>query len=76
MTLKVGNLGHVVCDSCLDAVRDEGFDDSGLTAEEAFRTIAGLSRMMGADLVDHLCDEREGDITEICDCGCNRLGAR
>ena len=72
----VKRLGHTVCDSCLGAVRDEGFDDSGLTAHEAQRTITGLARMMGADLVDHLCAEREGDIEEICDCGCNRLGVR
>jgi hypothetical protein len=50
-----------VCDSCLDALYDEGYEGEG--AEE-------LLIALGADLPDHICESVE--TCKPCDCACQR----
>ena len=49
------------CDSCLDAVREEGAADD--IAEECLS-------LMGEDIADHLCDKTESDGEVSCACPC------
>lgn len=56
----------VICDSCLQAARDE-------VPWELDDTEAGIHAMdLGGEIPDHLCEEVEGDLPESdrCVCGC------
>lgn len=52
----------MVCDTCKDAVRDEGGEH--LTNPE----VESLCRSMGADIADHRCEQFDGG--DGCDCAC------
>lgn len=52
-----------VCDSCIEAVFDEG------PVQEREDAIV-LARDFGADIADHICEGREAG--EPCGCACRR----
>lgn len=56
-----------VCESCLDAVREE----PGGAALNAAETDM-MARELGADIADHWCEAREDD--EPCGCACRIYG--
>ncbi len=50
-----------ICDSCLDAARDES-EGYGLSPSQVAKTL-------GNEISDHLCEAR--DNARKCDCACN-----
>ena len=71
MLHKIKEIQKVVCESCVESVFEEGFDVEGLDEEEGSRVAADICRQLGKELIDHLCDEREGNIEAMCLCACN-----
>ena len=61
-----------ICQSCIEAVLEDGGDAFGLTEEDAEE----IAPMMGADITDHVCDANERGGALRCDCACRRLPRR
>jgi len=53
----------MVCDSCIDALMEEGFPAEGASNAELNQFCID----MGGDIADHICEE-----WEECQCGCRR----
>jgi hypothetical protein len=51
-----------ICDSCMDTMEEEGAPE-GAEVE--------IAVAMGADVADHLCDERESQSNLRCACACH-----
>ena len=54
----------MVCDSCLDALEEEGF-----TGSKEF--MSRFCMEIGSEIADHLCDQIETDEEIKCACACN-----
>ena len=77
MTVVIKEIRYVVCESCVEAVVEDGFcTDPGLDDEDCEIDAAEFARAFGADLPDHLCDDTEGDLpqSDTCICGCRAEG--